>query len=258
MHIHYFQHVHFEGLGCIENWIHNNEYSVSATRFYKNNYRIPHTSEYDWLIVMGGPMSVHDESDYEWLAEEKQAIRKAIQQGKVVLGICFGAQLIAEALGANVSKNLYKEIGWHPIQKTPEGKKNEFFNFFPPDVKVFHWHSETFSLPKGTTGLAKSSVCKNQAFCYGDKVLGLQFHFEAMPETVQAITENCSDDIDYSMYVQNAREMNQMTAYHCESANEIMYEILERLASAYDKANDYKMQYFNKYYVTHVMPLIFK
>ena len=104
MKIHYFQHVPFEGLGNIEDWIKSKGHTLSSTHFFKND-TLPQLSEIDWLIVMGGPMNVYEENLYPWLAAEKKFIAKAINEGLRVLGICLGAQLIAAALGAKVYPN---------------------------------------------------------------------------------------------------------------------------------------------------------
>lgn len=110
MRIHFFQHVPFEGLGSIEPWITARRYPLSCTKLFRNEL-LPDMADIDWLMVMGGPMGVHDEDRLPWLAGEKRAIEEAIRQGKVVLGICLGAQLVADVLGARVYPNRSKEIG---------------------------------------------------------------------------------------------------------------------------------------------------
>src|SRR5271170_6697939 len=119
MRIHYFQHVPFEGLGCIAQWAAEKEHTVTATRFYLDE-PAPNPGEIDWLVVMGGPMNIYEEAEYPWLAREKRFIGEAIRGGKTVIGICLGAQLIADVMGGPVTRNLEKEIGWFPIELTPE------------------------------------------------------------------------------------------------------------------------------------------
>lgn len=96
--IHYLQHVPFEGIGYIETWARENNYRLTATRFYQDD-TLPEISTVDWVVVLGGPMGVYDENKYPWLAKEKQWLKGAIDSGKIVIGICLGAQLIAEILG---------------------------------------------------------------------------------------------------------------------------------------------------------------
>lgn len=149
---------------------------------------------------MGGPMGVHDEKKHPWLKAEKQFIENAIKSDKVVIGICLGAQLIADVLGAKVFPSQYKEIGWFPVHLTNEGKK--VLGDFPEDFTAFHWHGDTFDLPSGAKHLAGSVACKNQAFLY-DKVLGLQFHLESTEASVKALIDNCRQEIVPASHIQN-------------------------------------------------------
>jgi GMP synthase-like glutamine amidotransferase len=97
---------------------------------------------------------------------------------KIVLDICLSAQLIANALGAKVYAGEHKEIGWLPIQTTEAVQRSPALDFLPTQLKVFHWHGDTFELPEQAIRLAYSEGCSNQAFLYNEKVLGLQFHLE--------------------------------------------------------------------------------
>ena len=124
--IHCFQHVSFEDLGCIGKWCEEKKYPVTYTRFFKNE-AIPEPEEYDWLIIMGGPMGIYDEKTFPWLSKEKAAIKAAIMQNKTVTGICLGSQLIANALGAKVWQNPEKEIGWYNISLTEQAESKHIF-----------------------------------------------------------------------------------------------------------------------------------
>ena len=128
--IHYLQHVPFEGLGSIESWLHERGHHVSATHMFSGD-QLPQLDHLDWLMVMGGPMGVSDDIQYPWLKGEKEFIREAVDSGKVVLGICLGAQLIADALGAPVRKNEYREIGWFPIVRHQEAPRSEIGKIMP-------------------------------------------------------------------------------------------------------------------------------
>lgn len=206
MHIHYLQHVPFEGLGSIETWATEHHHSLSATRFYQKE-PLPGLAEFDWLIVLGGPMNIYEEDKYNWLRSEKLFIKEAITANKTVIGICLGAQLIADVLGAKVYKGEYKEIGWFPIELTEEAHSYPVFADLPQQFTVFHWHGDTFDLPPGANHLAQSEGCPNQAFIYNHKVLGLQFHLESTPETVAQIIDNCRSEIVPGKYIQSPPEI---------------------------------------------------
>jgi GMP synthase (glutamine-hydrolysing) len=155
MRIHYLQHVPFEGLGNIENWALSKGHQIADTQLY-NNDPLPEPEEFDWLIVMGGPMNIYEEDRFPWLAREKVFIKDAIDSGKIVLGVCLGAQLIADALGAKIHKNQYPEIGWFDVRLTDAARKSRVFRRLPERFTAFHWHGDTFDLPPGATRIAES------------------------------------------------------------------------------------------------------
>lgn len=132
------------------------------------------------LILMGGPMSVNDESEYPWLKAEKALIREAVAGRRPVLGVCLGAQLIASALGAPVYPSV-REIGWMTLAGLPDNP------LFPRAFPAFQFHGETFDLPEGAHLLATAGAVPHQAFAYGS-ALGLQFHIEATLPMIAAWT----------------------------------------------------------------------
>ncbi len=226
MHAHYLQHVFFEDLGSIETWLHETGYVVSSTRLYESE-SLPKIKDIDFLIVMGGPMSINDEQDHPWLVKEKKFIKDVIESGKPVLGICLGAQLIASSMGAKVFPNEVKEIGWFPIKAINEGNDSLFM--FPEKIEVFHWHGETFSLPNSSVQIAASKGCKNQAFQIGKNVIGLQFHLETTPSSAQAIVENCNDELVDGEYIQAEADILSIPQERYASINSLMVNILDYL-----------------------------
>ena len=226
MRAHWLQHVPFEGLGYIETWLAATGYEITQTKLFQSEV-LPELDCFDLLIVMGGPMSVNDEAEYLWLADEKQFIRNAIHAEKPVLGICLGAQLIASALDAQVYKNQMKEIGWFPIEKI--GSSNEKCFAFPPTLEVFHWHGETFDLPESAHHLARSIGCENQAFQVGNNVIGLQFHLETTPDSARIITENCREELVDGQYIQAEAELLSVSPEKYKSINQAMKEVLDYL-----------------------------
>ena len=202
-------------------------HQLSATHLYLGQ-SLPPLDTVDWLIVMGGPMGVYDESACPWLVEEKKYIRQAIDDGKIVLGICLGAQLIADVLGARVNKNNHREIGWFPIRRSPESKPSLFGKVFPESMTVFHWHGDTFDIPTGGVLLASSEACRNQAFSIDDRVIGLQFHLETTPDSARALIENGRDELDGSRYVQTAANILSDES-RFDKINDLMHTLLLKL-----------------------------
>ena len=226
MRAHYFQHVPFEGLGSIEAWLQDAGYEVIGTQFYQSDETLS-IEAIDLLIVMGGPMSVNDEQDYPWLVKEKKFIKSAIETGKPTLGICLGAQLIASSMGAKVFPNTVKEIGWFPIQAVKPVDDSVFK--FPKEIDVFHWHGETFNLPKGAVLLAESKGCKNQAFQIGTHAIGLQFHLETTLSSAQTMVENCRDELVDGEYIQTEAEILSVPQERYYSINSLMANVLKYL-----------------------------
>lgn len=236
MRVHVLQHVAFEGLGCIEDWIDSRQATLSFTRFFSaHENSLPAIEAFNLLIVLGGPMSVNDQTEYPWLAQEKILIQHAIAARKPVLGICLGAQLIAYSLGATVYRNSVKEIGWFPIEAIPDLPEQAFK--FPAQATVFHWHGETFDLPAGTIHLAKSAGCLHQAFQYQDYVIGLQFHLETTTDTAGQIVLHCADELAEELskdqlYIQDKAQILTLTPQYSKAVNGLMTKILDFLAQA--------------------------
>ncbi len=229
MKVHHLQHVPFEGLSSIEFFLKEKGHQLSATHLYDNQH-FPSVSNIDWLIVMGGPMSINNEDIYPWLREEKIFIKQAIDAGKIVLGICLGAQLIADVLGAKVYKNKHKEIGWFKINRLPEANKTILSMALPEQAEVFHWHGDTFDIPKQATPLVESAACKNQGFILHDRVAAFQFHLETTLESATALINNCRNELDGSLYVQAEKAMLS-NIKKFSSINKIMFSVLDALES---------------------------
>lgn len=184
----------------MEPWLRARATRLTATRLFEDP-ALPALDDFDWLVVMGGPMGVGDEVLHPWLADEKRFVRSAVGSGKVVLGVCLGAQLVAASLGAAVRRNREREIGWFPVGSA--GGAGPFAAHFARPLEVFHWHGDTFEIPAGAVHLARSEACENQAFALGERVLGLQFHLETTPEGARALVENCRDELTEGRFVQS-------------------------------------------------------
>ncbi|PAV10454.1 amidotransferase [Methanosarcina spelaei] len=225
MKIHCIQHVKFETLGTIVEWIEERKHSLSTTHLYEN-HNFPSLDNFDLLIVMGGPMNIYEYEKYPWLRKEKIFLKEAISAGKAVLGICLGAQLIADVLKAEVFKNNYKEIGWFPIFTIKPESENPLLKGIPEKFTAFHWHGDTFGLPEEAIRLFESEACKNQGFIYKNRVIGLQFHLEMSNKTIGNVIKNCRNELVEGVYIQNEEEMLDRDSLLTESKL-LMFSMLD-------------------------------
>jgi GMP synthase-like glutamine amidotransferase len=225
MRIHVLQHLPFEDLGNIFPVLQRRKAEISYTHFFENP-QLPSPDGFDLIIIMGGSMSVNDETEYPWLKAEKQFIREAIHYDVSLLGVCLGAQLLASALGARVYRNSNKEIGWFPVRRVsaPQGCFS-----LPDECLAFHWHGETFDLPEGAVHLAESNACRNQAFQFKRNVIGLQFHLETTPYNASALMKNFKDELITAPYIQSEETMCSAPADYYQGIEIIMNNLLSYL-----------------------------
>jgi GMP synthase-like glutamine amidotransferase len=232
MRIHALQHVDFEGLGHIGAWIEKQGHPLTLTRLFAGE-PLPRLEDFDRLVIMGGPMNIYEDDRYPWLAEERALIRAAVEAGKSAIGICLGAQLLAEALESKVYAGANKEIGWWPIRLTGpagDGKDAGLLAGLPAQPTVFHWHGDTFDLPQGAVHLAESEGCRSQAFVFDNRILGLQFHLESTPDTVRAILAHCGHELIPARYVQSEAEILASDPALFAHINRMLETLLNRLA----------------------------
>lgn len=223
-----FQHVPFEGPAYINDWAVEHNHTLIITHLVEKQ-ALPALDELDFLVVMGGPMGVYEESKYPWMVAEKAFIRSCIESGKPVLGICLGAQLMASAMGAPVVPNHWPEIGWFPLQKSEVGKNQPLMDEFDTKTPVFHWHGDTFGIPMGAKHLLKSEACVNQAFLVADKALALQFHLEMTPQALQGLIDNCGHELlSDEPFIQSASEI-LANANLLKKNNEQLAVLLDKL-----------------------------
>lgn len=225
MKVHWFQHVEFEGLGLIEPWLRARGHGLSVTRWWAGEAAGPAAAECEWLIVMGGPMNIYQHRDHPWLVAEKAAIAAAAARGARILGICLGAQLIADVLGGKVMQNPEREIGWWAVRAAPDGVASRYA--FPAETIVLHWHGDTFTLPPGATWLAESEACARQAFAWGERVLALQFHLEMGADAVAEIAAGCAGELAAGgAWVQPAERLKVDSHAHAEGAGALLEKLL--------------------------------
>lgn len=149
---------------------------------------LPDWRSYDAIVAMGGPMSVNDDEELPWLADEKRLIAQAVRAGKPYWGVCLGVQLLASALGAPVYRGHAPEVGLLPVELTHEGRADPVLGALRSGLVTLQWHGDTFDLPEGAVRLARSSAYENQAFRF-DRAYGLQFHLEVSGEMAREWAE---------------------------------------------------------------------
>jgi GMP synthase-like glutamine amidotransferase len=206
MRVHFLQHVPFEDADNIGVWATRRGHEMTCTRLDLGQ-PLPALNAFDWLVVMGGPMNIYEHDRYPWLAREKEFIRAAIDRGAPFLGVCLGAQLAADVLGGPVTRNRQQEIGWFPVSLTAAARDAAVLRGLPERFLAFHWHGDTFAIPPGAVRMAESDACANQAFLYGDRVVGLQFHLDYSPAGIQRMVRHCGAELVEGPAVQPAESL---------------------------------------------------
>ncbi|MCH7328806.1 type 1 glutamine amidotransferase [Acinetobacter modestus] len=236
--VHYFQHIAGEGFGSCYDYLKAHQAKITATEFFAlpvdlplELEALPHIDEVDLLIIMGGTMSVNDEANYPWLKLEKRWLRRYLSAGKPAIGLCLGGQLIANALGASVSRNQHQELGWMDVGRVSHVPENYFQ--IPEKINIMQWHSETFEIPRGGVRLAQNNVCQNQMYQIGRNVLGFQFHPEMTPHALQLLIENEEDSALFNgQYVQPIAELKKTIKSKFEQGNQLLNRAIEYVVNA--------------------------
>jgi GMP synthase (glutamine-hydrolysing) len=180
-----FQHVPYEPLGTLDPLLKDAGFRIRYVNFGRDPHQRPSLDKYEALIVLGGPMNAHQIDTYPNLATEVDVIREAVDSGMSVLGICLGAQLLAKAIGGQVSRNAEREIGWYDVQLTEAGQADPVISSFATTQRVFQWHEDGIRLPGGVEHLATSPASTVQAFRCGEHAYGFQFHLEVDASLVE-------------------------------------------------------------------------
>ena len=217
-----FQHDPLEELGFFAEVLEKQGARYRIIRLFHGEMAAEEWGRVGALIVLGGSIDVDDEESFPVLRWEKRIIRAAIDERVPILGICFGAQLIAATLGTPVYHGRVKEIGWSPVSITPHGQVDSLLGYLPENATVFQWHSGGFDLPQGAIRLASSPHFENQAFRLGKSVYGLQFHLEVTPRMIARWIDERSKELAQAPYVlpdkilSDTQRHSPALKYYCE------------------------------------------
>lgn len=225
MRIHIVQHVSYETPGHIIPWARYSADIVTFSRMTESEW-FPDPSLFDFLIVLGGPMSVHDTAKFPWLIREMDFIEKCIKKRKKVLGICLGAQLIGRVLNASIYQNPYPEIGWHPVRLAPVAKSLPVFKNFPDSWMAFHWHGETFGIPPMCFRIAETDGCPNQGFLYEDHVMALQFHLEADAAGIESMLAHSREHTALGSFIQSEEKIREGILTHLQTTHRMFENLM--------------------------------
>jgi GMP synthase-like glutamine amidotransferase len=221
--LHILQHTAKDGPGLISEWADSRGWEIRLIRVYQNE-KLPEAETRPNLLILGGYMNIYQHRDHPWLITEKQMLSKYIEVGSLMFGICLGGQLLADTLGAKITQNPVKEIGWFPVNFTSEAKS--YFPDLPENLTVLHWHEDTFSLPKDAVRLATSKACSEQGFFWKNQVLGLQFH----PEVNVGLSTKSEDLTEKSSAsVQDRQTLVAGYHEHPAYAKKIFFGLLDSL-----------------------------
>ncbi|HEY1802407.1 MAG TPA: type 1 glutamine amidotransferase [Terriglobales bacterium] len=189
------QHARSEGLGTIEDALRGSGHSFKYLRTFEGETIPKNAGNLSGLVIMGGPMGVYEHAKYPFLKDEMKLIESFLKEGKPILGVCLGSQLLASALGAEVKKGPRKEIGWYQIHLNANAWEDRLWKGQPRSFTAYHWHGDIFDLPTDAVPLASSDLTALQAFRHGENIYGLLFHMEVTREQIQTMLQEFSEEI---------------------------------------------------------------
>ncbi|MWP47065.1 type 1 glutamine amidotransferase [Gilliamella sp. Pas-s27] len=236
MHIHFIIHEDFEAPGAYEQWAINHHHTITYSRVYLGESLPKSVNGIDLLIIMGGPQSpstTKQECAYFDSQAEQTVILSAINAGKMVIGVCLGAQLIGEALGASHTQSPEKEIGKFPITLTQIGKEHPLFADFDHTLAVGHWHNDMPGLTNNAQIIAYSEGCPRQIIAYDKLVYGFQCHLEFTPNIVKALIAHSQKELSQAEKYRFVDTPDKLRSHDYTEMNQTLYKFLNKLSQHY-------------------------
>jgi len=236
MRVHFIVHESFEAPGAFEAWAVNRGHDVTFSRVYAGQTLPQDAREIDLLIVMGGPQDpsvTTDECAHFDAGAEQSLIASAVHQSKAVIGVCLGAQLIGEALGAPFARSPEKEIGKFPIVMTDKGTKSDMFSHFGNTLDVGHWHNDMPGLTPEAEIIAWSEGCPRQIVAYSGLVYGFQCHMELTPAIVELLIAHSDKDLSRAADYRFIQTPDELRAHDYSEMNNMLFTFLDKLESRY-------------------------
>lgn len=245
MHVHFVVHEPYEAPGAYLRWANAQDYRVSLSRVYANQRLPDANAPIDILIVMGGPQSpATSQKDCPYFDAEAEInlIRNCIRSGRIVIGVCLGAQLIGEAMEAKYEASPEKEIGVFPIQLTAQGLAHEQIGLLGPSLLVGHWHNDMPGLTPDSRVLAMSEGCPRQIIEYAPWVYGFQCHMEFDAELIEPLI--ASDEEVFTRgtpdrFIQSPAELR---SYSFDEMNAKLFLFLDKLSEKYRRESRMRTQ----------------
>lgn len=236
MRVHFIEHESFEAPGAFETWAVIRGHNVTFSRVYSGQTLPEDARNIDLLIVMGGPQDPSvtiDECAHFDSGAEQALITSAVRQDKAVIGVCLGAQLIGEALGAPFAHSPEKEIGKFPIFMTDKGATSEMFSHFGNTIDVGHWHNDMPGLTPEAEIIAWSEGCPRQIVAYSELVYGFQCHMELTPAVVELLIANSGSELSRAADHRFVQSTDELRAHSYSEMNRILFTFLDKLESRY-------------------------
>jgi GMP synthase-like glutamine amidotransferase len=207
MRVRVLQHVPFEDAANVGAWLERRGHDLATTHLYRGD-ALPAPDAADLVVILGGPMNIYQHDEHPWLAPEKAYLKDVLARGVTALGICLGAQLLADVLGGSVSSNGRREIGWFPVRRVTDPVPGGVLAELPEVMDAFHWHGDRLTPPPPSRCIYASDACDAQAFELGSAV-GLQFHLDYSARSIETMLTCCADELDGSRWVQSAEEIRE-------------------------------------------------